>query len=93
MGQAWNRVVRVSGSLTMKRDEIETWLLARSIAFINLAFEKSPGGETAPIPFCPNAEIPIAHKIAELDGFIRTEMKRDDIPGLSVALIRKSVVD
>jgi CubicO group peptidase (beta-lactamase class C family) len=62
-------------------------LIARSIAFVSSAFEKSPGGATAPIPFSPNAEISIARKIAELDAFIRTEMERHDITGLSVALI------
>ena len=75
---------------------MKLWLTFRLLMLIFVgvlsACEKSPGGETAPIPFVPRPEIPVEQKISQLDTFIRAAMKRDNIPGLSVALLRDGKV-
>lgn len=68
--------------------------LLTGIAFLGATYgcEKSPGGETAPIAFTPDAQVGLAQKTAELDSFIHAAMARDDIPGLSTALVRDGKV-
>ena len=54
--------------------------------------EKSPGGDTTPLAFVPDSDTSILQKTSELDAFIRTEMTRDEIPGLTLALVRDGAV-
>ena len=74
--------------LAKLRDESQSSLVAAAFALALSACEKSPGGETAPLPFAPDSQTSITQKTAELNRFIRAEMKRDDIPGVSIALVR-----
>ena len=61
------------------------WLLA--LVALCLAGCHRTSAKVAPIPFEPTAAVPIARKVPELDRLIRSEMTRDKIPGLAIALV------
>src|SRR5579872_185125 len=78
------RVFSVFGELQL--GGIAAWMFAISIALFAAGCHRS--SEIAPLPFTPAPQVPIARKIPELDGFIRAEMAREDVPGLEIALVR-----
>ncbi len=65
-----------------------SFFAATSFVLAMWCCEKAAGGEVAPLPFTPDRETPLLQKISELESLIRAGMTRDNIPGVSVALIR-----
>jgi CubicO group peptidase (beta-lactamase class C family) len=82
-----------AGSVPMafRSPMMASYLLAMFIASCAVGCHRSSTGVAPPL-FTPRPEIPIARKIPELDRLIRSEMARDDLPGLAIALIHDNRV-
>ena len=45
---------------------------------------RSAATEVAPLPFTPAPDIPMARRIPQLERVIRSEMERENVPGLEI---------
>jgi len=84
-------MISESAVTKVRHASISSFLLATFLACCVMACHRS-SNEVAPLAFILAPDIPMARRIPELDRFIRTEMARDNIPGLAIALVHDDKV-